>query len=151
MRTVLLKIVPPKWAAIDLGSGMVLHFFWLKGGGGRLALPGVGIASLALGFWVMTQAWKLFHQRGTAVHPFEESTRLVQEGPYRFTRNPMYLGIDLILLGISFFTGTPPAFLPPIAFFLTVNTAFVPYEEEKMETRFGEAYLLYKRRVRRWL
>lgn len=145
-----LKIIPPKWAAIDLVLGMTLHFVWLKAGGGRLALPRFGILSLTLGFAVMVWAWRLFHLKETAVHPFEESTYFVQEGPYRFTRNPMYLGMTLILLGIALFAGTPPAFFTPLAFFLTMNAAFVPFEEKKMAARFGEAYLAYKRRVRRW-
>jgi len=146
----LLKIIPPKWAAIDLAIGLALYFFWLKAGGMRYALPGFGILSLVLGFGVMVWAWQLFHLKGTSVHPFEQTTHFIQEGPYRFTRNPMYLGMTLILLGIAFFAGTPPAFFTPLAFFLTVSAAYVPFEEKKMEARFGEAYLAYKRRVRRW-
>ena len=151
MRELLLKIIPPKWAAIDLAVGMALHFFWLAAGGERLVLYPLGAATLGFGFGIMFWAWKLFHLKETPVHPFEESTRLVEEGPYRFTRNPMYLGMTLILLGIAFFAGTPPAFLAPLLFFLTLNTAFIPFEEKKMEVRFGEAYRTYKRRVRRWL
>lgn len=146
-----LKIVPPEWAGIFLAAGLVLHYFWLKGGGGRLGVPLLAFLSLAVGFGMMIWAWKLFHVKGTAVHPFDESTHFVVEGPYLFTRNPMYLGMTLILLGIAFFAGTPPVFLPPLAFFLTMNFLFIPYEEKKMEATFGRAYLDYKSRVRRWL
>ena len=131
--------------------GLALHFVWLWQGGSRVAIPAAAAFSMALGFLIMVWAWKIFRQIGTAVHPFEESTHFVEEGPYRFTRNPMYIGITLILLGIAFIAGTPPAFLTPLAFFLTVNGAYVPFEEEKMEARFGEPYRNYRQRIRRWL
>ena len=134
-----------------LAAGLLLHFFWLVNGGARHAVPWFGGPSLALGFGMMIWARSLFHKAGTAVHPFEESKLLVQVGPYRRTRNPMYLGMTLILLGISFFAGSPPVFLTPLAFFLTLGRIFVPYEEKKMEAAFGETYRGYKRRVRRWI
>ena len=146
-----MKIVPPLWAIIYLALGMALHFWWLSGGGERSPIPLLAVLSLGFGFGVMVWAWKLFHHLGTPVHPLEESTHFVQEGPYRFTRNPMYLGITLILLAISIFAGTPPALVAPLGFFLTINLTFIPYEEKKMEAKFGEAYLAYKRRVRRWV
>lgn len=147
----LTQIIPPKWAAIYLAGGLVGHGIWLWKGGPGFPMPGLGGLILLVGFGVMFWAWKLFHIRGNPVCPFEETTHFIQNGPYRFTRNPMYLGMTMILTGIAFFAGTPPAFLAPVAFFLTVHTAFIPYEEKKMEAAFGKAYLDYKRRVRRWL
>ena len=147
----LLKILPPYWVIIDVTAGLALHAVWIWKGGPRLALPAPGLVTVVLGFGLMIWAWKLFHHRGTAVCPFEASTHFVREGPYRFTRNPMYLGMTLILLGIALVSGTPPVFLAPLAFFFTVHLAFIPYEEKKMEETFGEAYRDYKRRVRRWL
>ena len=127
-------------------------FFLVEGRGSTIFGPLAGGAlSLAVGFTIMIWAWKLFRMKGTAVHPFEESTHLVTHGPYRFTRNPMYSGITFILLGIAFFAGTPPAFLAPLLFLITIHRIFIPYEEKKMETRFGKEYLDFKRRVRRWL
>lgn len=145
------KIVPPLWAGIYLVLALLLHYFWLKNGGVRLAVPILGFLCLLAGFGIIIWAWKLFHAKGTSVHPFEESSHLVVEGPYQFTRNPMYLGVTLILSGIAFFAGTPPAFLAPAGFFLTVNFLFVPYEEKKMTRIFGRACLEYQSRVRRWI
>ena len=146
----LLKILPPFWAIIYMTMGMGLHFIWLWRGGERFPMPWVAAGSMALGFTSMVWAWKIFHRKKTAVHPFEESTCFVTEGPYRFTRNPMYLGMTLILFGIAFMAGTVPALLIPFLFFLTVDSAYVPFEEKKMGARFGEAYLHYRKRVRRW-
>ncbi len=146
-----IDIVPPKWALFYLLIGLVLHFFWLLAGWIQFSAPLLGMILLGLGFGLMTWAWLLFKSKETAVHPHEESTAFVQEGPYHFTRNPMYLGITLILTGIAFFLGTFPAFLIPLAFFLTLNVTFIPYEEEKMGEKFGKEYLNYKDRIRRWL
>ena len=145
------RILPPFWALIYLAVGILSHFFWLWSRNSGFPLPLFGALSLALGFTVMTSAWLLFHKKGTSVCPTEPSTHFVTEGPYRFTRNPMYLGMTLILLGIAFFLATPPTFFMPLAFFFTMNATFVPYKERKMEGTFGEAYRQYKRHVRRWI
>lgn len=142
---------PPFIALFYLALALALHFMWLQRGGASFGNFLWGGLILATGFGVMTWAWRLFRVKGTSVCPFEESTHFVQEGPYRFTRNPMYLGMTLILLGVSFSAGTPPVFLAPLAFFLTIHLLFIPYEEAKMERTFGEKYLDFKRRVRRWI
>ena len=136
---------------IDLAAALLLHAVWIWRGGPRIGFPWAGTAVLVLGFALMIWAWKLFKLRGTAVCPFDPSTRLIREGPYRFTRNPMYVGMTLILFGIALAGGTPVLFLAPAAFFLTVRAQFIPYEEKKMEETFGADYNEYKRRVRRWI
>lgn len=113
--------------------------------------PVVGTIVLCLGFAVMTWGWALFRTRKATICPTEPTTVLVFDGPYRFSRNPMYLGISLILLGIAFCVGPAPFYLVPLAFFITINATFVPYEEKKLESAFGQEYLDYKKRVRRWL
>ena len=67
------------------------------------------------------------------LQPTEIPTAMAADGPCRVTRNPMYLGLGLMLLGTAFLAGTRPMFLAPFAFFLIINSAFIPYEEAKME------------------
>src|SRR3989338_7086576 len=110
-----------------------------------------GIIFLAGGFTLMMRARCLFQKCKTPVKPTEIPTAIVTDGPYRATRNPMYLGFILMLLGTTFLVGTLPMFLAPLVFFLIINLAFIPYEEAKMEGIFGQKYLDYKKRVRRWL
>jgi len=114
-------------------------------------IPMLGILWFGLGFALMIWAFKWFRKKQTVLHPTEKPLVLVTEGPYRFSRNPMYLGITLMLLGIGFVVGTLPLFVAPFIFFFIVNSVFVPYEEKAMAAVFAEAYLDYKKRVRRWL
>ena len=83
--------------------------------------------------------------------PFDEATTLVTGGSYRFTRNPMYLGMVLILLGAALGRGSLGAFLPIPAFVWVIRRQFVLPEERFLEEAFGDAYRAYKQRVRRWI
>ena len=93
----------------------------------------------------------LFKKRGTPIDPYGRPTALVVTGPFRLSRSPMYLGLTTVLLGIAIYVGTLPWFLAPLAFALTMHVAFIPREERNLERQFGQEYLDYKNRVRRWL
>ncbi len=94
---------------------------------------------------------RLFERHGTTVKPFEESTVFVVDGPFRYSRNPMYLGMLLILLGISVSLGslTPLIVLPLFGWLITVR--FIVPEERALARRFPSDYPEYEKRVRRWL
>lgn len=145
------KMLPPKIALVCLCGAVLLsyvmpyriiprHFGWTAGGGTAVA-----------GFGIMTWAWALFRRRRTPLRPTETPTAMVFDGPYRFTRNPMYLGIVLMLLGVAVGLGTIVAFLAPLVFLVVMDHVFIPYEEQMLQNAFGQDYLNYMRRVRRWL
>jgi protein-S-isoprenylcysteine O-methyltransferase Ste14 len=92
-----------------------------------------------------------FKRSGTPVRPGAEPLQLVITGPYRFTRNPMYLGLLLFLISVFFFTQSLYFLAPPVVFFLVINFWQIPFEEKLLVDRFGEAYRSYCGRVRRWL
>ena len=74
----------------------------------------------------------LFRREGTELNPASPTNRkLVTRGPFRFTRNPMYLGLVIATLGIAFWVGAWPMFLAPIAVFVTTNWVHIPFEEAK--------------------
>lgn len=110
-----------------------------------------GVLFLLGGAAISATAARLFGRAGTPVVPFERSTVLVTAGMYRFTRNPMYLGLTLILIGtwISFGSLSPGFAL--LAFIWIIQQSFIRGEERFLEEIFGEQYLSYKRRVRRWI
>ena len=104
-----------------------------------------------VGLATMTWAWALFRRRGTPIRPTDAATALVTDGPYRLSRNPMYLGIVLMLLALAWGVGTLPMLIGPVGFFLVMSVVFIPYEEQRLQALFGETYAAYTRRVRRWL
>lgn len=103
------------------------------------------------GFILMITAWFQFKRSNVAICPTAETQRIITEGAYKYSRNPMYLGILLMLLGASFGMGTITAMLAPTLFFLIMDKIFIPYEEEKLHFSFGDEYGHYERATRRWL
>lgn len=94
-----------------------------------------------------------FHRAKTTLNPRspERSTSIVRSGPYRFTRNPMYLGLALMLLGLCAYLANP-ATVVAVAVFIAYITRFQIIPEERLlHAKFGESYAQYKRSVRRWL
>jgi len=111
-----------------------------------LGLPLVfgGLAIGLLGFREMRRA-------ETNVDPYKPATAIVTEGPYRFTRNPLYLGMTLVHSGITaLFNALPAAMLLPLVL-AVLRRGVIEREERYLERKFGDEYLAYKARVRRWL
>ncbi len=88
---------------------------------------------------------------GTDPIPFNPSTRIVTHGPYRFSRNPMYIGLALWTLGIAFLVDCAWMLLAVPIGLVLIDRLVVTREERYLERKFGEEYLSYKRRVRRWI
>jgi protein-S-isoprenylcysteine O-methyltransferase Ste14 len=92
-----------------------------------------------------------FGKAGTAVTPWKEARRLVVSGPYRFSRNPDYVGQALFVGGLALLLATPWVFLALLPALLIVRYGVIAREERYLERRFGEEYRQYCGRVRRWL
>ena len=92
-----------------------------------------------------------FKRAGTTIKPFETSHALVTDGVFAFSRNPIYLGMTVGLLGLFLALGSlsPLAVVPPFVY--VIRTRFIAVEEQMLEAAFGEAYRDYRARVRRWL
>jgi protein-S-isoprenylcysteine O-methyltransferase Ste14 len=146
------KLPPPIWTLVFVlvayGLSRLLSAGVLPG------LPALGpglaliIASVALAVW----AALLFRRAGTEINPTSESNKtLVIAGPFRFSRNPMYLSLVMLALGIAISVGTWPMFLAPVSVFAITNWRHIPFEEAKMQRQFGVTFDEYCSRVRRWL
>ncbi len=146
-----LRARPPILAGLYLLAALGLHYLFPH----TRVIPSryrfLGIAILGTGIFLTGWAFRMFQKKGTTHNPYGTPTAVVATGPFRFSRNPMYLGVSLVLLGVAIFVGTVPLFLAPLAFFLTMNAVFIPREERTLERIFGQEYLDYKHRVRRWL
>jgi protein-S-isoprenylcysteine O-methyltransferase Ste14 len=148
----MLKLPPPVWAFayVVVAAAASYSAGWPRAPGLPLVWLGVGL--VILGLALSLAAATLFWREGTELDPASAANRkLVTSGPFRLTRNPMYLGLVTVTLGIACWIGAWPMFLAPIATFLTANLAHIPFEEQKMRRQFGEAFDAYARKVRRWI
>ena len=106
------------------------------------------VAGIALAVW----AGRTFAVAGTEIAPASASNKkLVTNGPFRFTRNPMYLSLIIASLGVAFYFGTLPFFVVPVLVFLLCNFEFIPFEEAKMQRQHFVPYTDYIAHVRRWI
>ena len=115
------------------------------------ATPLVGSVLFCLGAAIAGWGWMLFHKAGTTRVPGQASTTLVTSGPYRLTRNPMYVGLAIAYLGEAGILRHlwPVVLLPLIGAYL--NWVVVPVEEARLHEVFGSEYDTYRERVRRWI
>ena len=106
------------------------------------------VSGIALAVW----GERTFAAAGTEIMPAAATNKkLVTDGPFRFTRNPMYSGLILTSLGVAFYFGTLPFFVVPVLVFLLCNFVFIPFEEAKMLRQHSDQYTEYLARVRRWV
>jgi protein-S-isoprenylcysteine O-methyltransferase Ste14 len=110
-------------------------------------------ACVAAGVVVGLLGVREFRKARTTVDPMrlDESSAVVVAGVYRITRNPMYAGLLLVLLGWAVFLANIAALIGPVAFVLYISRFQIVPEERALERKFGPPYLNYKQRVRRWL
>ena len=110
--------------------------------GGSLIVAGLALAATAM---------RLFSRAGTNLRPDRPSTALVFEGPYRFSRNPMYISLTMTHLGIAIAADSVWMIAMVIPVLITMNLAVIAREERYLEGKFGDDYRRFKQSVRRWL
>ncbi len=127
-------------------------FYFVFPGFNMISMPWnfTGLILMIFGMYLIPASYQIFKKYKTP-EGYKKSTYLVTEGLYRYSRNPMYLGSVIFLLGMSVLVGNVLSFVFPVLFFVIIDRMFVPYEEEKGEKEFGKKYLEYKKKVRRWI
>src|SRR5687767_1405025 len=148
------RFPPPTLFVLAFAAGWLLHRRWP-----RTLLPGswtnaremTGALLVAAGLALITWALATFHRHRTAIYPNRPASRIVRDGPYRRTRNPMYVSMTLIYLGLTLLLNSwlPLVFLP-IALLLLMQLV-VAREERYLRSAFGDEYAAYCRDVGRWL
>jgi protein-S-isoprenylcysteine O-methyltransferase Ste14 len=148
----MLKLPPPIWAFLYLIAAGFVSWIYPWRAVIDLRIVWLGIVLVAMGFAISFWAFSLFRREGTEINPTSETNKsLVIRGPFRFTRNPMYLGLVIFTIGIAFWVGSLPLFAVPALVFGTANWAHIPFEEGKMRRQFGATFDSYMRQVRRWI
>jgi protein-S-isoprenylcysteine O-methyltransferase Ste14 len=144
------KVIPPVYLLITLVIIWLLQRYFPVYQYIEPPQAYAGITLVFFGIFMAAISAGMFKKAGTGIAPFEEATTLVTAGFYRFTRNPMYMGMFLMLLGVAFLMGSVGALLPLPVFILIIRNHFVLGEERFLEAAFGQHYLDYKSEVRRW-
>jgi len=146
-----ITITPPVYLFLSIAIMVLVHF--LLPGTKILAFPWnlLGLISLTLGIVLNLVADRSFKNHETTVKPVEESTALITTGAFRLSRHPMYLGFVLVLFGIGLLMGSLMPYVVVLVFAIFMDMIFIRFEEKKLEQTFGEAWLEYKKKVRRWV
>jgi protein-S-isoprenylcysteine O-methyltransferase Ste14 len=149
------RIFPPLVPLLTILVGIGLDQLWPIDPGFTFPAPErywlggliVGGALLGLGLWSVIA----LRRTGQSEHPWKPTTEIVQRGPFSITRNPLYLQMVLVCVGVALMlVNVWILVLTPVCAWVLLRVAILP-EEAYLERKFGEAYLAYKRRVRRWL
>ena len=145
------RVSPPVYFATTVAAMVLLHLFVpLRS---VLVWPWrwAGVLPIAGGLLLSAWAGRTFLRWKTTVRPGGSPTHLVTEGPFRFSRNPMYLALVLMLIGLACLLGSLGPWLVIPLFVGLINANVIPMEERKIGEIFGQEYQGYRQRVRRWL
>jgi protein-S-isoprenylcysteine O-methyltransferase Ste14 len=145
------KIMPPTYLLISIVVMIALHFVFPAARIIPLPWNFLGLIPLALGVTINVMADKAFHKANTTVKPFEESSVLITSGVFRISRNPMYLGFILALIGLAVLMGSLTPYVVILAFAVVLDRVYVTAEERMLAKKFGVEWKDYKEQTRRWL
>ncbi len=142
---------PPLIYLAFLVVGLAVGYFYPIGlfeGGWRYGVGAVlAVFAVGLAVWALPQ----FRRAGTHVDPYKPDTAIITTGPYRFTRNPLYIGLALLYAGIAIAAASAWALVLLIPALAVIRWGVIRREEAYLETKFGDDYRRYKAGVRRWL
>ena len=145
------KTLPPTYFIVIIILQVLIHFafpfLWL------LIFPVnlIGVIFIAAGTALNIFADKAMKEANTTVKPFEESSHLLTHGAFKISRNPMYFGMLLILIGVATILGSIIPFILAFIFVRIINRRFILIEEKMLLDKFGNEWLFYKNEVRRWI
>ncbi|MCH8182841.1 MAG: isoprenylcysteine carboxylmethyltransferase family protein [Proteobacteria bacterium] len=141
---------PPAIFVVAIVVGAIVNkaYGFGSGGGGPWSFGGAAVIVLgvALSFWSIQE----FRHAKTSPNPKHRAQALVTEGPYRYSRNPLYMAAAIMHLGFGIAVNMPGIVFALIPALYILRKSVILREESDLEETFGEAYLSYKTRVRRW-
>lgn len=144
------KIIPPVYLLLTMVIMWLVQYLFPVYQFIHEPLAYLGIIIVLIGVIMAAISAAMFKQAGTGIEPFDEATTLVSGGFYRYSRNPMYLGMFAMLTGVAVLMGSVGAILPVLVFVMIIRNNFVLGEERFLEASFGQQYIEYKSKVRRW-
>ena len=142
-------MLPPTMVLHHIAAGISLN--WLVPMSFGHAWGWLGLALLLLANSITNRSKKVFENAGTNVPPNQPALVIVKEGPYKYSRNPMYVCFLLMFAGLSLLADAPMMLVMIFPLFYFLNSRVIVPEEEYLTAKFGDAYLDYKKQVRRWV
>jgi protein-S-isoprenylcysteine O-methyltransferase Ste14 len=143
-------VFPPVLFLGALGLGLLVHLAWpwhlATGALIRVAGGVLAVVSVALSRW----ASGTMRRAGTNVLPSQPTLSIVTDGPFRFTRNPLYVAGSLLYLGLTLIFNSVWPLVLFVPMLVVLDRGVIRREERYLEGKFGDVYLAYKARVRRW-
>lgn len=142
---------PPLIYAVPLAAGLYMNRADPFPIMSPLYAKWIGIVLIAIAVALSVSAFIQFRRKHTAVMPYKPTTAIIESGPFRFTRNPLYLSLAIGYVGVAILmNSTWPLLLLPLVL-LVVHRGVILREERYLEQKFGDEYNAYKVRVRRWI
>lgn len=145
------RLLPPTLVYLLLAAMTGLHLLFP----GPTIVPRpynwLGLILAGAGLCVTLAAAGLFRRRSTNIKTFDDPTELVTDGCFRWSRNPMYLGFTILLVGAGITFGSLFPVLTPALFVIACQVWYIPFEEQAMIRTFGDSYRAYAEDVRRWI
>ncbi|MCW5317086.1 DUF1295 domain-containing protein [Nostoc sp. KVJ3] len=142
---------PPALYAGTLLIGLVLSFMFPIDFLSRSVALFLGVLAIICAGLIVTSAFRTMNRAQTEVNPSRPTTAIVSDGVFRLSRNPIYLSLTLLYIGIALLLGALWALLLLFPLLVIVQIGIVQREESYLERKFGDEYLRYKARVRRWV
>ena len=142
---------PPLIYLAAIVVGLLLHVAWPVPLVSRAVSAPLGVSAVLIAVALFVYAGRTFRAAGTPVPGNLPTTRIVRAGPYRWSRNPIYLAFSLLQLGIAFWVNSLWLLATLVPAVALMSLVVIPREERYLETRFPSDYLPYKASVRRWL
>jgi protein-S-isoprenylcysteine O-methyltransferase Ste14 len=145
------KLLPPLTFLLCVALMVLLRWFWPIMMFAPFPYNLLGIVPIILGLGTGIAGAITFRKAKTNLRPFTEADKLVTSGPFRFTRNPMYLGLVVALTGVCLLLGSLSSLLAVPIFVVLADRWFIGYEERMLKRKFGPAFEAYRTHVRRWI
>lgn len=144
------KILPPRVFQIAILVIAAIHFLipvWFMY---NSPLRFLGLILIVFGAYLNIYSDWLIKKHNTTIKPFKKPTALIEKWPFNYSRNPIYLGMVLIILGGALLSGSILALVVPLIFGLVLHYKYIIQEERILQVEFGNVYLDYSNKVRRW-
>jgi len=149
--TVKQKLLSPSWFNLFIPLSVAAHFVVPIDILFRSSWRYLSLVLIGAGITLNLAASSTLRNSHTPVDFKQIPAKIVETGPFRYSRNPIYLGGLILLIGVAISLGSLVSFVFPVLLFLILQFLYIPVEEKEMEQIFGNHYIEYKRKVRRWI